>query len=305
MTRQLKAGTRRSRLAIIQTEEVIQRLASARPDLDIAIETLTTVGDQTTGSLKGQDPGVFTNALEEALLNKQIDFAVHSLKDLPVQLPEELMIAAVPERHVAFDALVTDSGLTLDELPEGATVGTSSLRRTLQLRVVRPDLNIVPLRGNVDTRVQKILKGELQAAVLAESGLARLGIDSRYLRRIPMDTMLPAPAQGALAVECRKDDEFAASILQAITCQTTRTATIAERSFLASIGKGCAAPIAAYAELAGEQIHMRVQVLSRKGRGQFSRSLTGSDPLALAQRLAEEADHMRNRWVHNSQLESA
>ena len=198
MTRQLKAGTRRSRLAIIQTEEVIQRLASTRPDLDIAIETLTTVGDQTTGSLKGQNPGVFTNTLEEALLNKQIDFAVHSLKDLPVQLPEELMIAAVPERHVAFDALVTDSGFTLDELPEGATVGTSSLRRTLQLRVARPDLNIVPLRGNVDTRVQKILKGELQAAVLAESGLARLGIDSRYRAAYPYGYHAPCTCTGCL-----------------------------------------------------------------------------------------------------------
>ena len=305
MTRQLKAGTRRSRLAIIQTEEVIQRLASTRPDLDIAVETLTTVGDQTTGSLKGQNPGVFTNTLEEALLNKQIDFAVHSLKDLPIQLPEDLMIAAVPERHVAFDALVTDSGFTLDELPEGATVGTSSLRRTLQLRVARPDLNVVPLRGNVDTRVQKILKGELQAAVLAESGLARLGINSMYLRRIPMDTMLPAPAQGALAVECRKDDEVAATILQTINCRAARTATTAERSFLASIGEGCAAPIAAYAELAGEQIHLRVQVLSRKGRSQFSGSRTGSDPLALAQRLAKEADQIRNRWAYNSQLERA
>ena len=293
MTRQLKAGTRHSRLAIIQTEEVIQRLASTRPDLDISVETLSTVGDQTKGSLKGKDPGVFTNTLEEALLNKQIDFAVHSLKDLPVQLPEELMIAAVPERHVAFDALVTESGVALDELPEGATVGTSSLRRTLQLHVARPDLNVIPLRGNVDTRVQKILKGELQAAVLAECGLARLGINSMYLRRIPMDTMLPAPAQGALAVECRKDDEAAASILQAITCRATRTATFAERSFLASIGEGCAAPIAAYAEVAGEKVHMRVQVLSRRGRGQFSGSWTGSDPLALAQRLANEADQMR------------
>ena len=305
MTRQLKAGTRRSRLAITQTDEVIQRLVSTHPGLNVAVKTLTTVGDQTAGSLKDAGPGVFTKTLEEALLSKQIDFAVHSLKDLPIQLPEQLMIVAVPERHVAFDALVTASGLTLDELPEGATVGTSSLRRTLQLRIARPDLNIIPLRGNVDTRVQKILKGELQAAVLAESGLVRLGINSRYLRRIPMDIMLPAPAQGALAVECRKDDEVAVTILQAINCQTTRIATTAERSFLASIGGGCAAPVAAYAELTDEQIHLCVQVLSREGRGQFSVSWTGSDPLTLAQRLAKKAEQMRNRWTYNSPLKRA
>ncbi len=297
MKRQLRAGTRRSRLAQTQTSLVLQQLKLAHPQLDILMLPISTLGDQTKGPLPTSNSGVFTSTLETALLTGEVDFAVHSLKDLPINHPKGLTIAAIPQRIAASDVLVTSSGLTLEELPKGTDVRTSSLRRAAQLLRIRPDLTIEPLRGNVDTRTQKILSGELQALVLAEAGMLRLGILQKYFRRIPMELMLPAPAQGALAVECRKDDPVTLSILKSIDCPSTRATTTAERAFLGAIGGGCSIPIGAYAEQVDHEIYLRAEVLSYDGRHRVSVSGTGRNALDLGYQLAEQANQMGAKEV--------
>ncbi len=290
MTRQLRVGTRRSLLARIQTSEVLRQLKAKFPDLDISIQTISTIGDQTAGPLLTFSPGVFTSTLDAALIKGEIDFAVHSLKDLPTCRPESLQIAAIPGRKSAFDVLVTASGSTLDELPRETTVNTSSLRRTAQLLSIRPDLKMAPLRGNVDTRFQKIMSGEIQAVVLAEAGLARLGFPSRYQQRISMECMLPAPAQGALAVECRKGDLSTVRILETINCPETQAETTAERTFLAATGGGCAIPVGAYARHADGRIHLSGEVLSVDGRQRITVSGSGLDAMDLGDQLAQQAN---------------
>lgn len=292
MKRQLRVGTRRSILARTQTGEILERLKMVSPQVDIQVQFISTIGDQTKGPLPTSKPGVFTSTLDKALLGNHIDFAVHSFKDLPVKRPQGLTIAAIPERVTAFDVLVTKSGLTLDALPQGATVGTSSLRRTAQLLSMRSDLNIVPLRGNVDTRVEHVLTGQIQAALLAEAGLRRLGVSARYMQRIPLDMMLPAPAQGALAVECRRDDPFTVSILETIDVPATRTTITAERTFLADTGGGCAIPIGAYAEHTDDGIHLQGEVLSPDGHRRVRVSGDGSDAEKLGRQLAGKANFM-------------
>ena len=297
MTPPLRAGTRHSLLARIQTRTIVQALTKAHAHVTIHTQTISTVGDQTTGPLPSSHPGVFTSTLETALISGEIDFAVHSLKDLPVSTPKELTIAAIPPRSEAHDVLVTASGLTLGQLPKGAMIHTSSLRRAAQLLSLRSDLKIEPLRGNVDTRVKKVLTGELQAIVLAEAGLHRLGISPKYLHRISMNDLLPAPAQGALAVECRKDDHATIKMLQSIDCAATRDATTAERSFLACTGGGCAFPIGAYARKVKTQIHLRAEILSLDGLQKISVSGSGTDPVDLGDQLAQKANQMGAKQV--------
>ncbi|MCY4206183.1 MAG: hydroxymethylbilane synthase [Bacteroidetes bacterium] len=299
MTQQLRVGTRRSPLARTQTNEVVQRLKVIFPQLDIVILGFTSIGDQTKGPLPTSTPGIFTSTLDAALINGDIDFAIHSLKDLPTARPEELTIAAIPKRKSAFDVLVTVSGQKIDDLPQGATVNTSSLRRTAQLLATRSDLKIEPLRGNVDSRVKKIIRGELQAIVLAEAGLSRLEISSVYQQRIPMDFMLPAPAQGALAVECRRSDPNIVHILESIDCPSTRATTTAERTFLASTQGGCAIPIGAYAEYINDEIHLSAEVLSVDGSKRIIVSGVGLDATELGYQLAQKAYQMGAKKILN------
>ena len=297
MTPQLRAGTRHSLLAKIQTRTIVQALFRVHSHVTIHTQMFSTVGDQTTGPLPSSHPGVFTSTLEAALMSGEIDFAVHSLKDLPVDTPKELTIAAIPPRSEAHDVLVTASGLTLRQLPKGTIVHTSSLRRAAQLLSLRSDLKIEPLRGNVHTRVDKVLTGKLHAIVLAEAGLSRLGISHKYQRRISMNDMLPAPAQGALAVECRKDDHATIKMLQSIDCTETRDTTTAERSFLACTGGGCSFPIGAYAKKVETQIHLRAEILSLDGLQKISVSGAGSDPVDLGYQLAQKANQMGAKQV--------
>ncbi len=290
--RQLRVGTRRSRLAKTQTYEVIQKLRTIHPQLDIQILEFSSLGDQTSGPLPTTNPGLFTSSLERPLMDGQIDFVVHSLKDLPTKEPHELVVAATPARRSAFDVLVTANGLSIDQLPEGSSVGTSSLRRTAQLLSIRSDLNIELLRGNVDTRVEKILDHALAAAVLAEAGLQRLKIASALLHRVPMTLMLPAPAQGALAVQCRKNDLTTVNFLKSIDCPYTRATTTAERTFLAFTGGGCLVPIAAHATYHDHQMHLRGEIFSTDGQQKISVSETGANPVTLGQHLAQKAIDM-------------
>ena len=292
MTRQLRVGTRRSPLARIQTKEVVRHLKSIDPKLEILTKTISTLGDQIQGPLPTTNPGIFTSALETALLREEIDVAVHSLKDLPTDQPQELIIIAIPRRKSAFDTLVTVSGHTLSELPHGIEIATSSIRRTAQLLYFRPDLNIVPLRGNIDTRLDRVMSGQIEAIVLAEAGLLRLETPERFQQQIPLDLMIPAPGQGALALECRKDDWEITHILRNLDCSATRAAVTAERTFLAVTGSGCAIPLGAFAEYTDPTIHLHGEVLSPNGAQRVRVSGEGSDPLELGRRMAHEANQM-------------
>ncbi|MGH9902979.1 MAG: hydroxymethylbilane synthase [Pyrinomonadaceae bacterium] len=250
----LVIGARGSKLALWQAEWVRARLRALRPSLDVRVEIIKTSGDVMRNVplavIGGK--GVFTKEIEEALADGRIDLAVHSLKDLPTVLPEGLSITAVTEREDARDALVLRAGTgaahpSIGALPAGASVGTSSPRRTAQLKHLRPDLAVGDLRGNVDTRLRKLDAGEYDAVILASAGLIRLGFAGRISAHVPVEEMLPAVGQGALGVETRADDAATNEIIKTLDDATTRAACEAERALLRSLGGGCQVPIAAHA----------------------------------------------------------
>jgi hydroxymethylbilane synthase len=249
--RVLIVGTRGSALALTQTTAVCAAVRGLRPGTRVRLERITTKGDVLTdvplSALGGR--GVFVDAIEEALREERIDLAVHSAKDLPSTIAPDLTIAAFLERADPRDVLISRAG-TLAELPRGARVGTSSQRRACQLRAARSDLETVDLRGNVDTRLRKLDAGDYDAIVLAAAGLQRLGLIHRVTEWLPLDVMLPAPGQGALAVEVRANDATLRSVLRPLTHPPTEAALIAERAFLARLGAGCAAAVGAYAAMA-------------------------------------------------------
>ena len=246
-------GTRSSRLARRQAQRVAELIEAASPDAACHTVEFTTSGDRTLDRPIAEvgGKGVFTKELELALREHKIDVAVHSLKDLPVEDSPGLVIGAVCDREDARDVLVSANPITLDALPQGASVGTSSTRRTAQLLAARPDLRMAPIRGNVDTRVEKAKAGEYDAVVLAAAGLKRLGLESAIGQHLPLDVMLPAPGQGALAVQCREDDATILSLVGKVDDPACRGATRTERAFLAALGGGCSAPIGGYATCAG------------------------------------------------------
>jgi hydroxymethylbilane synthase len=252
VTGALRAGTRSSPLALWQTGHVAQALAAVDPELRCEPFEIHTRGDRerATPIAALGETGAFTEALEAALLAGEFDLAVHSLKDLPIADRPGLVIAAVTLREDPRDALVTTRGATLAQLRGGARVGTSSPRRRAQLLAARPDLVAVPVRGNVDSRVHKVLEGELDAVVLAAAGLHRLGLQARIAEYFDLAVMLPAPGQGALAVQCRADDPRRARIAR-VDEPPVRAAVGAERAFHAALGGGCTAPIGALARVDG------------------------------------------------------
>jgi hydroxymethylbilane synthase len=288
----LVVGSRGSALARWQTEWVVARLQAAWPGLTCRIEYFTTSGDRDTDrplpEMGGK--GVFTDDLARALENRKIDFAVHSLKDLPVDETPNLTVAAICERADARDVLVAAMPCTLASLPAGARVGTSSLRRSAQLLAKRPDLVVLPIRGNVDTRIRKAMNGEYDAVLLAAAGLERLGLGQHIVEMIPLDMILPAPGQGALAVQCRANDEAARDCLAAIDHLPTRRAVSAERAFLKALGGGCSAPIAAYAHgTNGGVLKICGLVVARNGQQAVHVFNKGDDPHKLGAALAQEA----------------
>ncbi|MGQ0732299.1 MAG: hydroxymethylbilane synthase [Acidobacteriota bacterium] len=287
----LFVGSRTSRLAMWQTDHVIERLRRAWPDLVLEVRTFVTEGDgdRETPLPEIGGRGVFTGRLEQALAAGEIDLAVHSLKDLPVQTGGELTIGAVTSRSDPRDCLVARNGWTLAMLPQGAVVGTCSLRRQAQLLARRPDLAVRPIRGNVETRVHKVLDGEYDAALLAAAGMTRLGLTAHVTEWIPAEAMLPAPGQGALAAQCRTDDEETLHRLAAIDEPEVRAAVSAERAFLGYLGGGCSAPIAAYARLEGRCLRMIGVVGSPDGRRIVRVEGEAEDGRVLARRLAASA----------------
>jgi len=284
-------GTRSSALARRQTETVQRLLASSWPSLRFETRELSTQGDRTPDrplpEIGGK--GLFTQELESALRRGDIDLAVHSLKDLPIEAEGDLCLGAIPPRADARDVLVSRSGRGLQALPLRSTIGTSSLRRQAQLTAYRPDLECRPLRGNVETRTWKVQEGEFDAAVLAGAGLLRLGLESKIAEWISLEVMLPAPGQGALAVQCRADDSELLELLKPLDDPATRSAVTAERAFLESLGGGCSTPVGAYAQYDGDRLVLKAIVASMDGRRVIRLHGQGRDPLRLGQQTALQA----------------
>jgi hydroxymethylbilane synthase len=289
----LVIGTRGSALARWQTDWVIARLKSAWPELACAIKLFQTSGDKILDrplpEIGGK--GLFTEELENALKTGEIDLAVHSLKDLPIDNAPGLILGAISEREDARDVLIAREPCTLATLPPGARVGTSSLRRSAQLLAARPDLNLLPLRGNVDTRIRKALNGDYDAIVLAAAGVLRLGLSRCITEYIPLDRLLPAPGQGALAVQCRAADQSTLDLLKPIDHAATRSCVAAERAFLNGLGGGCSAPVAAYAYITRHSslINLTGLVASIDGQQVIRLSHEGYDPIEVGRHLAQAA----------------
>ncbi len=287
-------GTRPSQLARCQTAQLARRLESLRPDVECREEIIITAGDrdQTRPIPEIGGKGLFTEALDDALRAGVIDAAVHSFKDLPISDDDATAVAIVCDRIDARDVLIARESWTLDTLPRGARVGTSSLRRKAQLLANRPDLDVAPLRGNVDTRVRLALSGAYDAIVIAAAGVLRLGLEHSIREYLSHDLMMPAPAQGALAVICRPDDRRIRDTLQVLEDPTVRAITAAERAFLHAVGGGCSSPVAAYAERGGNgALRMRGLVIAADGSSavRVRGEAPMTDPVTLGTWLAGEA----------------
>lgn len=292
--RTLRVGTRASRLARWQTARIGELLA-ARAHVQCEEILVSTEGDRTPDrplpEIGGK--GVFTEALEAKLREGAIDFAVHSLKDLPIEQPDDLVIVAVCLRVDPRDVLIAAEEWTLARLPRGARIGTSSNRRMAQLLAVRPDVAIEPLRGNVDTRIRKALDGDYDAIVIAAAGVERLGLGDAICEYLGFDVMLPAPGQGALAVQCRTDDRATRELLASLDDSVARSTTMAERTFLDALGGGCAAPVAALGEIEPGTMALRLRGLVAAPDGTRAVRVTGEgladEAETLGRRLALEA----------------
>ena len=267
MSRLIRIGTRGSALALQQTRLVVDRLNAAWPDMTVEVVEIRTMGDriQDVPLAKIGDKGLFVKEIEEALLSGRIDWAVHSVKDLPSELPEGLSVGTLAARSDPRDVLVARQGLTLSTLPGNAAIGTSSLRRRAQLLHWRPDLSIVPLRGNVDTRLRKLETEGLDGIIVAAAGLMRMGWEARISEIIPPEICLPAVGQGALGVEMRRDNREAQALFRPLTSDVAQATVTAERSFLAHLQGGCQVPIAAWAVAEEERLYLRGMISDVNG----------------------------------------
>lgn len=288
---ELLLGTRSSTLALWQTDHVSQRLRDVSAGLDTRALPLSTLGDrEVDAALTDLGGAAFSSEIDRALLEGEIRVAVHSLKDLPIEDNPGLVTAAILSRDDPRDALVSAHDGGLAALPRGATVGTSSPRRRAQLRAARNDLTVEPVRGNVETRVSKAVDGPLDAVVLAAAGLNRLGLTEHVTELLPLEGFLPAPGQGALAVQCRIDDDEARALLDLIDDAAVRAEVNAERAFLAGLGGGCSLPVGALGRyVAGGLLELRGFVGSLNGDESIRVSSKGLDAVELGRSLAEEA----------------
>jgi hydroxymethylbilane synthase len=291
--RPLRIGTRGSQLARWQANWVADRLRALHPGLEVALVEIKTQGDRDRNTplaaIGGQ--GLFTKEIQRALLDGAVEVAVHSLKDLPTQGPGDLALGAVPAREDSADALIAPAHRTLDALPAGATVGTGSLRRRAQLLHLRPDLKLVGIRGNVETRLNQALNATLDAVVLAEAGLRRLGFDRHVTERLGPPRFLPAVGQGALGIECRADDAETLDRLAPLNDPATRRAVLAERRALAELEGGCMIPLAAWGrDGADGQLCLDVALFDPDGRERLFAALSGpaDDPEGLGLRVAQQ-----------------
>ncbi|GLG00911.1 porphobilinogen deaminase [Alicyclobacillus hesperidum subsp. aegles] len=302
--RTVRVATRTSQLAMTQTQWVVNELRALREDWTFELVPIRTKGDRildvTLSKIGGK--GLFVSEIEEALRLGQADLAVHSMKDVPYELAAGLVIAGIPMREDARDVVVSRAGCSLAELPNGARVGTSSLRRMAQLRRARPDLRIEPLRGNIDTRLRRAEQGDFDAVVLAAAGLHRMGWQQRIHEYLSVDVCVPAVGQGVLAVECREDDETLVNMLNRWSHPLTVTAVAAERAFLRRLQGSCQVPIAGYATVSGEGLDQVIRLTGLVAHPAGSELLRleadGRDPQAVGVKLAEELlARGADRWI--------
>lgn len=280
-------GTRGSKLALVQAESCAEKLRLAGIEVEVRVIKTTSEHHPDVPLSVIDQRDVFTRQLDEALLFGEIDLAVHSLKDIPTEIPQDISISAVTERHDPSDALVSDSRYGVEDLPEGAVVATSSLRRRAQLLHHRPDLKTVEIRGNVDTRIRKMREGRADALILARAGLVRLGLDAPH-KVIPPETMLPAVGQGALAVTTRGDHPLQQKIRDALNHENTERAALAERSMLRTLEGGCRVPVGGQAVVAGSNVRLTGLVASPDGALVYKGEAEGEVPEAVGERLAQD-----------------
>lgn len=292
----LRVGTRGSLLARTQTEWVVERLRALHPGLEIIVEIIQTTGDRQRDVPLAQvgTKGMFVKEIEQALQAGGIDLGVHSLKDMPGDLPDGLELGCVPAREDPRDALLSRQGVALDQLPEGAIVGTSSLRRQAQLRAYRPDLRLTDLRGNLDTRLRKLDEGRYEAIVLACAGLNRLGLAGRITERLSLEMCVPAVGQGALVLETRIGDLWIQTLLTPLHDADTADAVAAERGFLAALGGGCSVPAGALAQVEGDRLRLEALIAAPDGSETLRDRIQGprSEAADLGRTLA---DRLRTR----------
>ncbi len=292
MSDTLKIATRKSPLALWQAEYVRDRLLATHQGLKVELVTMSTKGDRIldTPLAKIGGKGLFVKELEQGMMAGDADIAVHSLKDVPMELPEGLILPVICERESPFDAFVSHDHADIETLPQGAKVGTSSLRRSSQLLHRRPDLEILSLRGNVQTRLSKLDAGEFDAIILAAAGLIRLELKDRIRHKIAPEFMLPAVGQGAVGIECREGDEDTLSLISCLNDPDTQTRVAAERAFNHRLEGGCQVPIAAFAILEDDQIWLRGLVASPDGKEMLFAEVRGAqqDAEKLGSELAEE-----------------
>lgn len=291
----IRIGTRGSKLALAQAFEIRDRLLSTHAEFtpeDVEIVTIKTTGDKILDrnleDIGGK--GLFTKEVEEALLEGTVDIAVHSMKDVPAHYPDALVIDCTPEREDPRDAFISPTHQTLEGMPHGAVLGTSSSRRKAQILSIRPDLTIIPFRGNVLTRLEKLAKGDADATLLAIAGLNRIELSQHAKTVIDTETLLPAVAQGAIGVQRRKNDERIAALLASLNHKETAVCIQAERALLVALDGSCRTPIAALAELKGEILHFRSLLASRDGKTLYRANRTGSasDAVIMGKDAAEE-----------------
>ncbi|MFO1462457.1 MAG: hydroxymethylbilane synthase [bacterium] len=286
MTRILRLGTRGSPLALAQSQAFADSLMRARPGLKLELRTITTSGDRIQNRFLSEvgGKGLFVKEIEDALLAGEVDLAVHSLKDMPAVLPEGLEIGCYPERRDPHDVLIARAGGDWRGLPEGARVGTTSLRRRLQLKALRPDLRFEMLRGNIDTRLRRLREGAFDAIVLAKAGMQRLGLDLEGAVELPI---LPAPGQGTLAIEIRGADASLRQDLSALHHAPTEAASLAERRVMRELGGSCNLPLGVYGEMRGDRMRLSAFLSDLEGERHIEAACEGAaaDPLGLADQL--------------------
>ena len=290
MTETVRVGTRGSRLALAQTEIALAGLRRARLPAHFEVITISTKGDVDKRPLFTMDEkGIFEREVNEAVRKGQVDFAVHSLKDIPSDLSDDLVVASIPKRASPNDVLVNDNGRKLKELAPGSVVGTSSLRRAVQLRQFRSDLNIKPIRGNVETRVKKVISGEYNAVVLAEAGLTRIGMKDVIVERFGVREFVPAPGQGAIAMVCRKNDRKTANLLRQIEDPRSRAEVLAERALIRKVEGGCRFPLGAVAMTNDDKITVYASVFSADGSRNIRVKKVGkaAEPEKLGNKVAD------------------
>ncbi|MHB8601920.1 MAG: hydroxymethylbilane synthase [Nitrosotalea sp.] len=258
-------GTRGSLLSLTQTNWVVSELKNKSPQTEFEIMTIKTQGDTDARPLFTiNQKGIFEKEIDRAVAEKKVDFAVHSLKDIPADLPEDLVLACVPKREEANDVFISSDGSTLDTIKKGALVGTSSLRRAVQITRVRPDVIVKPIRGNIETRIRKVHDGEFDGVVLAQAGISRLNLDVKF-QRLSMDTFPPSPGQGALGIVSRRDSSSLIELLKQIEDPETRDAVEAERSLSMFVDSGCRFPVGAFAHRDNDRLKLKVIVYSIDG----------------------------------------